>query len=76
MDADGSINGSKSPEEIEAPSGRASRPSAADTTTTTPNIEVLEADPPGRYMVLAVMTLSVVFGLVTWFSATAVRYDL
>lgn len=75
MDADGSINSQKSPEEIEAPSGRASQPSG-DTTTTTPNIVALEADPPGRYKVLAVATLSVVFGLATWFSATAVRCGL
>ena len=33
----------------------------------------LKADPPGRYQVLAITTTAVVFGLATWFSATAVR---
>lgn len=30
-------------------------------------------DPEGRYRVLTIMTLAVVLGLATWFSATAVR---
>lgn len=35
--------------------------------------EVPKQDPPGRYRVLAITTTAVVFGLATWFSATAVR---
>lgn len=30
-------------------------------------------DPDGRYRVLGIMTVAVVLGLSTWFSATAVR---
>lgn len=35
--------------------------------------EGLQEDPAGRYCVLAITTVAVVFGLATWFSATAVR---
>lgn len=38
--------------------------------------EELKVDPPGRYQVLAITTTAVVFGLATWFSATAVRYEV
>ena len=38
-----------------------------------PEMAVPTADPEGRYTVLAILTTAVVFGLATWFSATAVR---
>lgn len=49
-------------------------------TCTTDGVEEGEGgltdDPAGRYRVLAIVTLAVVLGLATWFSATAVRCEI